>query len=86
MITASTGNEELCRVLENIQQKTLLCRSRSYELSATTAPVAHTKIYQALKKETKREARLAMKEHIVFVRERLLASFNAANHKAKTPQ
>jgi DNA-binding FadR family transcriptional regulator len=33
------------------------------------------KIYQALKKETRREARLAMREHIVFVRERLLASF-----------
>jgi len=79
MITAATGNEELCRVLENIQQKTLLCRSKSYELSATTAPVAHMKIYQALKKETKREARLAMREHIVFVRERLLASFKTSS-------
>jgi len=79
MITAATGNEELCRVLENIQQKTLLCRSKSYELSATTAPVAHMKIYQALKKETRREARLAMREHIVFVRERLLASFKTSS-------
>src|ERR1700739_4316791 len=75
LITAATGNEELCRVLENVQQKALLCRSKSYELSATTAPVAHTKIYQALKKDSKKEARLAMREHIVFVRERLLASF-----------
>ena len=75
MITAATGNEELCRVLENVQQKALLCRSKSYELSATTAPVAHTKIYQALKKDSKKDARLAMREHIVFVRERLLASF-----------
>jgi DNA-binding FadR family transcriptional regulator len=33
------------------------------------------KIYQALKKETRKEARLAMRDHIVFVRERLLASF-----------
>jgi DNA-binding GntR family transcriptional regulator len=74
-ITAATGNEELCRVLENIQQKTLLCRSKSYELSATTAPVAHMKIYQALRKDRKKEARLAMREHIVFVRDRLLASF-----------
>src|ERR1700692_3323404 len=75
MITASTGNEELCRVLETVQQKTLLCRSKSYELSATTAPVAHMKIYQALGKDSKKEARLAMREHIVFVRDRLLASF-----------
>jgi DNA-binding FadR family transcriptional regulator len=37
------------------------------------------KIYQALKKETRKEARLAMREHIVFVRERLLASFNTSN-------
>jgi len=37
------------------------------------------KIYQALKKENRREARLAMREHIVFVRERLLASFKTSN-------
>ena len=79
LITAATGNQELCRVLENVQQKALLCRSKSYELSATTAPVAHMKIYQALKKDTKREARTAMRDHIVFVRERLLASFDSSN-------
>ena len=78
-ITAAAGNEELCRVHENVQQKMLLCRSRTYELSSTTAPVAHMKIYQALKKDAKREARLAMREHIVFVRERLLASFKTAS-------
>jgi DNA-binding GntR family transcriptional regulator len=76
LITAATGNAELSRVLENVQQKSLLCRSKSYELSATTAPVAHMKIFQALKNESKKEARLAMREHIVFVRERLLATFN----------
>ncbi len=74
MITTAAGNQELCRVLGNIQQKTLLCRSKSYELSATTAPVAHMKIYEALEKGSKHEARLAMRDHIVFVRERLLAS------------
>lgn len=79
LITAATGNQELCRVLENVQQKALLCRSKSYELSATTAPVAHMKIYQALKKDTRREARAAMRDHIVFVRERLLASFESPN-------
>jgi DNA-binding GntR family transcriptional regulator len=79
LISAATGNQELCRVLENIQQKALLCRSKSYELSATTAPVAHAKIYQALKKDSKREARAAMRDHIVFVRERLLATFKPSN-------
>ena len=37
------------------------------------------KIYQALKKDSRREARVAMREHIVFVRERLLASFKEEN-------
>jgi DNA-binding GntR family transcriptional regulator len=82
MITAAAGNQELCRVLENIQQKTLLCRSKSYELSATTAPVAHMKIYEALKKDSKQEARLAMRDHIVFVRERLLSSIDPSNSSA----
>jgi DNA-binding GntR family transcriptional regulator len=75
LITMATGNMELCRVLENVQQKSLLCRIKSYELSATTTPVAHTKIYQALKDGNKREARAAMREHIAFVRKSLLATF-----------
>jgi DNA-binding FadR family transcriptional regulator len=37
------------------------------------------KIYQALKKDSKKEARLAMREHIVFVRERLLASLKTSS-------
>jgi DNA-binding GntR family transcriptional regulator len=74
-IAAAAGNEELSRVLENVQQKSLLCRSKSYELSSSTAPVAHTRIYQALKSGDKQEAQLAMKEHIIFVRDRLLSSF-----------
>jgi DNA-binding GntR family transcriptional regulator len=77
MITAASGNVELCRVLENVQQKTLLCRSKSYELSSSTSPVAHRRIYEALKKGDKREAQVAMQEHIVFVRDRLLGSFES---------
>jgi len=74
MIAASTGNQELCRVLENIQQRSLLCRSRSYKLSATSAPVAHRRIYEALKMQDKQDARAAMRDHIRFVCERLLSS------------
>jgi DNA-binding GntR family transcriptional regulator len=76
MIAAAAGNEELSRVLENVQQKSLLCRSRSYELSSTTAPVAHKRIYLALKSGDKTEAQIAMREHILFVRDRLLNSFS----------
>jgi DNA-binding FadR family transcriptional regulator len=40
-------------------------------------PVAHRRIYEALKKGDKREAQVAMQEHIVFVRDRLLGSFES---------
>jgi DNA-binding GntR family transcriptional regulator len=76
MIAVAAGNDELSRVLENVQQKSLLCRSKSYELSSTTAPVAHKRIYMALKGGDKQEAQVAMREHIVFVRDRLLNSFS----------
>jgi DNA-binding GntR family transcriptional regulator len=75
-IMAGTGNDELCRVLTILQQKSLLCRTRSFELSASMTPVAHTRIYQALKEGDRAEAREAMREHILFVKERLLKSFD----------
>jgi len=37
MIASATGNAEFCRVFENIQQKSLLCRYRTYHLSGSTA-------------------------------------------------
>jgi DNA-binding GntR family transcriptional regulator len=79
LIVRATGNGELYRVFENIQQKSLLCRSKSYALSASTAPVAHMKIYQALKQGSKRDAKLAMQEHIGYVRDRLLSSLDASS-------
>lgn len=79
LITAATANDELLRVFENIQQKSLLCRSKTYDLSATTAPSAHTKIYDAFKSGKKKAAWAAMREHILFVRNRLLSSLDAAD-------
>jgi DNA-binding GntR family transcriptional regulator len=77
LIPSATGNDELCRVIENVQHKSLLCRARSYELSADRTPTAHLKIYRALRNGTRSEARAAMREHIVFVRDLLLASLQA---------
>jgi DNA-binding GntR family transcriptional regulator len=74
LIAGAAGNRELASVFENIQQKSLLCRSRSYELSASTAPFAHAKIYETLKVGDKAAATAAMREHIVYVRDRLVAS------------
>ena len=36
MIAAASGNAEFCRVFENIQQKSLLCRVKTYHLSGST--------------------------------------------------
>jgi DNA-binding GntR family transcriptional regulator len=72
-LAEATGNGELCRIFENVQQKSLLCRYKSYELSATSSPLAHKKIYKALKLGQLEDAQTAMKEHIVYVRDRLLA-------------
>ena len=71
-IAAATGNEELRRVLENVHQKSLICRSKSYHLSSSTAPLSHGKILEGLANGDRGAAREAMRDHIVFVRESLL--------------
>ncbi|MBB5064184.1 FCD domain-containing protein [Granulicella mallensis] len=77
ILAEATGNGELCSVFENVQQKTLLCRYRSYELSATSSPLAHKKIYKALKQGQMFEAQEAMRNHIVYVRDRLLEDIDS---------
>ncbi len=79
ILSEATGNGELCAVFENVQQKSLLCRYKSYELSATTSPVAHKRIYQALSQKDIPAAQLAMQEHIIYVRDRLLRDFETRN-------
>jgi DNA-binding GntR family transcriptional regulator len=77
MIAEATGNDELGRMFDNVQQKSVLCRMESYELSATRSPSAHKKIYQAMVRGDRKEARKAMEEHILYVRDRLLARAEA---------
>ncbi len=77
-IAAATGNDELCRMVENVNQKSVLCRSKTYALSATTAPKSHSRIYLALKEGRRQLAQEAMRDHIVFVRDTLLNSLRAA--------
>ncbi len=71
-IAAATGNEELRRTLENVHQKSLICRSKTYHLSSSTAPLSHGKILQGLVDGDRGAAQKAMREHIVYVRESLL--------------
>lgn len=74
LLASATSNEELCRVLENLQMKGLLCRYRTYNLSAVASPAAHMKIYEALEANRRQDAQDAMREHIAFVRNCLLES------------
>jgi DNA-binding GntR family transcriptional regulator len=78
-IATATENEELCRILENVQHKSLLSRAKTYHLSATTAPASHQKIYRALKAGDRAAAQQAMSEHIAFVRDALLESLQFAD-------
>jgi len=73
LIAASTGNGEFYTVFESVQHKTILSRSKTYHLSPRSAPVSHQRIYEALKKGDRHEAQWAMSEHILFLRDSLLA-------------
>jgi DNA-binding GntR family transcriptional regulator len=74
LIARSTGNPEFCRILDNIQQKSLLCRMATFYLSATTAPASHQKIYMAMRDGDVELAKRDMHDHILFVRDTLLRS------------
>jgi DNA-binding GntR family transcriptional regulator len=74
LIAGSTGNHEFGRILDNIQQKGLLCRMATFYLSATTAPASHQKIYMAMRHGDIELAKREMHDHILFVRDTLLRS------------
>ncbi len=73
LIASASGNAELCRTLTNIQNQLWLCRRKTYDLSATTAPRAHKAILDALERGDRKAAQKAMQGHISLVRKRLLA-------------
>jgi DNA-binding GntR family transcriptional regulator len=74
LIASSTENEEFGRLLDNIQQKSLLCRMTTFYLSAAMAPVSHQHIYLAMRGGDRKQAQREMQEHILFVRDALLRS------------
>jgi DNA-binding GntR family transcriptional regulator len=81
IIAAGTENQEIFRVLDNVQQKSLLIRSKTYHLSGMTAPISHHKIFRELKTGDREAAQRAMREHILFVRNSLLKSLEAEELK-----
>jgi len=71
-IARATGNRELCRVLENIQNQLWLLRCQTYDLSSSTAPGTHAAILHAFEQGDRERAQIVMRKHIEFVRVRLL--------------
>jgi DNA-binding GntR family transcriptional regulator len=71
-IAKATDNEELCRILEKIQNQIWLFRCQTYDLSSSFAPKAHTAILQALAEDDRDKAQFAMRGHISQVRVRLI--------------
>jgi DNA-binding GntR family transcriptional regulator len=72
LIADASGNNELCRVLSNIQNRIWLFRCKSYRLSSTTAPSAHRGIVDALRRNDREAAQKGMRDHIRLVRDRLV--------------
>ncbi len=72
LIASASGNAELCRALANIQNQLWLCRRKTYDLSASTAPSAHKAILDALQRGNRKAAQKAMRNHISLVRQRLV--------------
>jgi DNA-binding GntR family transcriptional regulator len=72
LIAEAAGNRELARTLDKIQNQIWLFRCKTYDLSSSTAPRAHTAILKALEDGDRRKAQAAMREHISHVRLRLL--------------
>jgi DNA-binding GntR family transcriptional regulator len=68
LIAEASGNAEFYRVFDNVQQKSLLCRYKSYDLSGNSSPVGHGNIYAALQQGDRQTAQAAMQEHIRVVK------------------
>ena len=72
VLARATGNVQLCRVLENLQNQILLVRRRTYDLSRSQATAMHASLVRALENADKQKAQELMREHISSVSHRLI--------------
>ncbi len=82
-IAKATGNRELGRVLEKIQNQIWLLRCQTYDLSSSSAPKAHTAILHAFAAGDREAAEAAMRQHIGHVRLKLLQFMSSAEQSAR---
>lgn len=71
-IVAATGNKELLRVHNNLQDKLWLCRCQTYQLTSSDTPSAHRDIAEAIGRGDRKGAQNATSSHIQFVRSALV--------------
>jgi len=72
-IATAAGSQPLFAMLENIQNQIWLCRCKTYNLSSSSAPQNHRFIVEALRENDRRKAKIAMREHIEYVQQQLVA-------------
>jgi DNA-binding GntR family transcriptional regulator len=82
LIAKSTENAEFGRLLDNVQQKSLLCRMATFYLSSMTAPASHQNIFTSMRDGDRERAKREMHEHILYVRDTLLRSLEPGRQKA----
>ena len=73
LLADATRNRELCRVLQNVQNRIWLSRRKTYDLSSSLAPGFHQSIVTALRQKDREKAQAVMRQHIANVRQRLVA-------------
>jgi len=78
-IVAATGNHELSRVHNNLQDKLWLCRCQTYQLTSSDTPFAHRNITEALASGDRQQAKEKTTSHIQFVRRALLEAWELAH-------
>lgn len=83
LLADATENRELCRVLQNVQNRIWLSRRKTYDLSSSIAPDFHQAIADALRNDDRDEAQSAMRRHIANVRERLVSYLAGGNGSVK---
>lgn len=71
-LATATGNDRLCKMLENVQNQIWIFRRKTYELSSTSAADAHEEIVAALEAGDRTRAERAMSAHIITVLRKLL--------------
>jgi DNA-binding GntR family transcriptional regulator len=76
-LAGATGNDRLCRILENVQNQIWIFRRKTYDLSSSSAPDHHDAIVSALEKGDRAAAEQAMSEHISSVRRKLVEFLEA---------